>query len=189
MHRLRWIAMLAMLIVACEGGRPPAPTPPAATPTITATPMPSPTVPPSPTATATPAPSPTPIPSPTATSCAAPAIPAPSGANRVAEGCLHVHLEAGQIWEKDGFDLAAAVGYQGAQPPCAAFFLSLSWKVTGGDGQNVQWTVVQQGVETPAGQGNQGGIRGGCGFYRLHNNGPSPVDLDVRVAVDLMGWP
>lgn len=117
--------------------------------------------------------------------CAAPPIPLYPGASRGAEGCLHLHLDPYTIWERDGFDIAKLVGYH-QQPPCAAFALALSWRVTQGDGTGIRWTVVRQGVEELVGQGGQGMIRRGCGFYRLWNQGAGSVDLDVRVAVDIL---
>ncbi len=188
MSRLRWIGPIVLLLSACGGAMPAAPAIPSPTVPPTFTPTPSP--PPTPTFTPAPTPSPTPAPTPTVTperasDCVAPPIP-PQG-RRAAEGCLHVHLDPNQVWENDGFDLAAAVGYHGEQPPCAAFGLALSWQVTqAAEPESLRWTVIQQGVETPIGQGPSGTIGIGCGFVRLHNRGPGPVDVDVRVVVDLM---
>ncbi len=179
MSRLRWLGPTVLLLSACGGATPAAPA------------TPSPTIPPTPTFTPAPTPSPTPVPTPTVTPplstvCAAPPIPLEPNFTRVADGCLRVHLGPNQVWEKDGFDLAAAVGYDGDQPPCAAFGLALSWATTSGNGEHLRWTVVQQGVESVIGAGAQGAVRIGCGFVRLHNLGPGPVDVDVWVVVDLM---
>ncbi len=190
MSRLRWIGAVMLLLSACGGATPAAPATPS--PTVPPTFTPAPPPPPTPTFTPAPTPSSTPVPTPTvtpapSTACAAPPIPVYEGANRAAEGCLHVHLGPPQVWEKDGFDLAAAVGYRGEQPPCAAFFLALSWQATSSaDPDSLRWTVIRQGVEQPVGKGLSGTIRVGCGFVRLHNEGSEPVDVDVRVAVDLM---
>lgn len=206
-NRVCLLAAFLLLVAACTPATltpSPTVTPTAPTPTATATPTPVPPTPtatptpapptPTPTATPTPAPptpSPTPVP-PTPSpglSCAAPPIPVYSGATRAAEGCLHVPLNPGEVWERDGFELAKEVGYEGEQPPCAAFFLALSWQVTTPGDARVWWSVVRQGSEEAVGEGNSGTIRYGCGFYRLHNEGPGPVSVDIRVAVDLMGWP
>jgi len=191
MSRFRWI-VFAWLISACVGGTPAAsPSPEAMTaplplpPTVTPAPTLTPALSPSPSATVMLPPAVTPTPS-SEIMCTAPPIPVPGGATRVAEGCLHVHLEAGQVWERDGFDLAADAGYSGNPPPCAAFFLTLSWNVTAGNGGLLRWTVIRQGVEETAGQGTSGTTGFGCGFYRLHNDGATSIDVDVRVAVDLM---
>ncbi len=187
MSRLRWIGPMVCLLSACGGATPAAPATPSPTIPPTFTPVPPPTA----TFTPAPTPSPTPVPTPTVTPplsivCAAPPIPLDPNFTRVAHGCLHVHLGPNQVWEKDGFDLAAEVDYK-EQPPCAAFGLALSWATTSGNGEQLLWTVVRQGVESVIGKGAQGAVRIGCGFVRLHNNGPGPVDVDVRVVVDLMG--
>ncbi|HXF68828.1 MAG TPA: hypothetical protein VNK89_03400 [Thermoflexus sp.] len=185
MSRIRWFGPVLLLISACAGRTPtifPSPTSPLTVP-VTETAAPSPLALPTPTPPPPSAASPTPS---VSISCAAPTIPVHSGAVRAAEGCLHVHLEPNQVWEKDGFDLAAAVGYGGPQPPCAAFYLKISWQVTAGDGTGVKWTVIRQGEEIQTGQGSSGEDGSGCGFYRLHNNSGGPIDVDVRVVVDLM---
>lgn len=39
------------------------------------------------------------------------------------------------------------IGYT-EQPACAGFGFAISWKVTAGDGEGIQWSVNQQGVES-----------------------------------------
>ena len=143
-------------------------------------------------ATPTTVPSPTPplIPTPTPTaafgiSCAAPPIPGPNSpfTTRAAEGCLHLHLDGGASWAHDGYEIAAMIGYT-ERPACAGFGLALSWKVTAGDGEGIVWTVNTQGVERMW-KGPQGGVNAGCSYITLRNNGAGPVDVDVRVAVDV----
>jgi hypothetical protein len=143
-------------------------------------------------ATPTTAPSPTPplIPTPTPTaafgiSCAAPPIPGPNApfTTRAAEGCLHLHLDGGASWAHDGYEIAAMIGYT-ERPACAGFGLAFSWKVTAGNGEGIVWTVNTQGVERMW-KGPQGGVNAGCSYITLRNNGAGPVDVDVRVAVDV----
>lgn len=164
------------------------------TPTPTAiplpTPMPSPAPAVAPPPTLAPGPSPTVAPSPTPTSpigvgCAAPPIPGPTAPflHRVAEGCFHLHMEANDTWAHDAFEIAAMIGYH-EQPACAAFGFALSWKVTAGDGEGILWTVNQQGVER-SWKGPQGGVKVGCGYLTLKNQGAGPVDIDVRAVVDV----
>lgn len=188
MSRLRWIGPMVLLLSACGGTTPTAPATPSPTTLPTFTPAPPATPSFTPTPHAMPAPTPTFTPA-FSTTCAAPPIGVPNGANRAAEGCLHVHLDSQQVWEKDGFDLAAAVGYQGEQPPCPAFGLTISWATTSGNGEGLRWTVVLHGAEHEIGKGAKGVVGVGCGFVRLHNDGPGAVDVDLRVVVDLIGWP
>jgi hypothetical protein len=44
--------------------------------------------------------------------------------------------------------------------------------------------VNTQGVERMW-KGPQGGVNAGCSYITLRNNGAGPVDVDVRVAVDV----
>ncbi len=142
----------------------------------------TPTVPPSPT------PRPIPTPTPTAAlgpSCAAPSIPGPSApfTTRAAEGCLHLHLEGGAAWAHDGYEIAAMIGYT-ERPACAGFGLAFSWQVTAGNGEGIVWILNTQGVERMW-KGPQGSVFAGCSHITLRNNGAGPVDVDVRVVVDV----
>ncbi|MBT9259724.1 MAG: hypothetical protein KM310_08220 [Clostridiales bacterium] len=116
--------------------------------------------------------------------CSAAKIPLEAGHTRKAEGCLHLHLDPGDIWEQDGYDLASRVGYR-EHPACDGFFLTLSWKVTNREDHQVVWTVVRQDQTLPVGGGAEGQFRFGCGLYQLHNKYKSdPLAVDVRVVVD-----
>lgn len=192
-QQMKWLPVLALLLItatACVAITPTAV--PVSTSAPTATPTPTPL---SPTPTPTPTLAPTPIPPPLTltpldVACSAPPIPpvdegSPSNPRR-AEGCLHVTLNPGDVWERDGFDLAREVGYTGEEPPCAAFFLALSWAKTSDEPARLWWSVIRQGIEQVVGEGDSGIIRYGCGFYRLHNDGPNPAKVDVRVAVDII---
>jgi hypothetical protein len=75
------------------------------------------------------------------------------------------------------------IGYT-ERPACAGFGLAFSWKITAGDGEKIVWTVNTQGVERMW-KGPQGGVNAGCSYITLRNNGAGPVDVDVRVAVDV----
>jgi hypothetical protein len=112
-------------------------------------------------------------------------IPGPNApfTTRAAEGCLHLHLDGGASWAHDGYEIAAMIGYT-ERPPCAGFGLAFSWKITAGDGAGIVWTVNTQGVERMW-KGPQGGVNAGCSYITLQNNGAGPVDVDVRVAVDV----
>jgi hypothetical protein len=142
------------------------------------------------TPTTVPSPTPRPMPAPTPTaalgvSCAAPLIPGPNApfTTRAAEGCLHLHLDGGASWAHDGYEIAAMIGYT-ERPACAGFGLAFSWKVTAGDGEGIVWTVNTHGVERMW-KGPEGSGLGGCAYFTLQNNGAGPVDVDVRVAVDV----
>jgi len=56
--------------------------------------------------------------------------------------------------------------------------------VTAGDGAEIVWTVNTQGVERMW-KGAQGAVLAGCSHITLRNNGAGPVDIDVRVVVDV----
>ncbi|GIV70150.1 MAG: hypothetical protein KatS3mg048_3012 [Caldilinea sp.] len=60
----------------------------------------------------------------------------------------------------------------------------LSWNVTSGPGDAVQWTAIRQGVTESLGSSATGSIAFGCAYYQVHNGGADPVTLDLRVVVD-----
>jgi hypothetical protein len=107
---------------------------------------------------------------------------------RQAEGVLTISLDAGESLDWEAFDLAEQVGWNDAAP-CANFQFAFSWQVTdpypAADELGLVFRGTRLGATFEIGQGPSGSERPGCVHLEVTNDSDLPIEVEMRVAVDV----